>query len=278
MLFASGVGAFVKKTLAEGRTLLGLDGATTDILVGGGVVTAPVWTTATGTGPPVRQTNATLITPALGTPTSGTLTNCTGLPQAGITGLTTADSPVFVTVKLSGLGTLNIPKHVDDATGLADTTINVTANNEVTNPSQPAFVATLGSSLLNVTGDDTVYTIVFDTEVKDQGADFNGTTTFTAPVTGLYSFAASVMILGMSAAHGYCVVSIVTSNRTFRNYIGSAAMNIFDPWTLLLSVTADMDAGDTAMVTVAVGTGTKVVDISGNATTPGTHFSGYLVC
>ena len=63
MLFASGVGAFVKKTLADGRTLLGLDGATTDILVGGGVGTAPVWTTATGAGPPVRQDSPSLIAP-----------------------------------------------------------------------------------------------------------------------------------------------------------------------------------------------------------------------
>lgn len=37
---------------------------------------------------------------ALGTPSSGTLTNCTGLPQAGITGLTTADSPQFTAVNI----------------------------------------------------------------------------------------------------------------------------------------------------------------------------------
>lgn len=42
---------------------------------------------AKGTGR-VRVTNATLTTPALGTPASGTLTNCTGLPVAsGISGL-----------------------------------------------------------------------------------------------------------------------------------------------------------------------------------------------
>lgn len=37
---------------------------------------------------------------ALGTPSSGTLTNCTGLPQAGVTGLTTADSPQFAGVNI----------------------------------------------------------------------------------------------------------------------------------------------------------------------------------
>ena len=33
----------------------------------------------------ILATNATLVAPALGVPTSGTLTNCTGLPEAGLT-------------------------------------------------------------------------------------------------------------------------------------------------------------------------------------------------
>lgn len=37
---------------------------------------------------------------ALGTPSSGTLTNCTGLPQSGTVGLTTADSPQFTGIEL----------------------------------------------------------------------------------------------------------------------------------------------------------------------------------
>ena len=38
----------------------------------------------TGTGAAVFATSPTLVTPILGTPTSGTLTNCTGLPTAGL--------------------------------------------------------------------------------------------------------------------------------------------------------------------------------------------------
>lgn len=38
----------------------------------------------TGTGSFARATSPTLVTPALGTPASGTLTNCTGLPTAGL--------------------------------------------------------------------------------------------------------------------------------------------------------------------------------------------------
>ena len=44
-------------------------------------------TTSTGSGNNVLSTSPTLVTPILGTPTSGTLTNCTGLPMtSGVTG------------------------------------------------------------------------------------------------------------------------------------------------------------------------------------------------
>jgi hypothetical protein len=42
--------------------------------------------TTTGTGSGVRATSPTLVTPILGTPTSGTLTNCTGFPLANLSG------------------------------------------------------------------------------------------------------------------------------------------------------------------------------------------------
>jgi hypothetical protein len=44
---------------------------------------------ATGTGGIVRANSPTLVAPALGTPASGTLTNCTGLPAGGISDATT---------------------------------------------------------------------------------------------------------------------------------------------------------------------------------------------
>jgi hypothetical protein len=45
-------------------------------------------TTSTGTGNNVLSTSPTLVTPVLGTPSSGTLTSCTGLPlTTGVTGI-----------------------------------------------------------------------------------------------------------------------------------------------------------------------------------------------
>jgi hypothetical protein len=47
-------------------------------------------TTSTGTGNVVLSDSPTLVTPAIGTPSSGTLTNCTGLPvSTGVSGLGT---------------------------------------------------------------------------------------------------------------------------------------------------------------------------------------------
>jgi hypothetical protein len=46
-------------------------------------------TDETGTGAAVFANSPTLVTPALGTPSSGVLTNCTGLPVASVVGLTT---------------------------------------------------------------------------------------------------------------------------------------------------------------------------------------------
>jgi hypothetical protein len=55
----------------------------------------------------------------------GTEPAWTAVAQADVTGLTTADSPVFATVKLSGLTDAFVPFHVDDATGFADSPIQI---------------------------------------------------------------------------------------------------------------------------------------------------------
>lgn len=58
-------------------------GTTVAVLYGGTGVT-----TSTGTGSVVLNTSPTLVTPALGTPSSGTLTNATGLPlTTGVSGV-----------------------------------------------------------------------------------------------------------------------------------------------------------------------------------------------
>ena len=77
-------GLIAAGTTATGALQTVSAGGTDAILVGGGASALPVWTTATGSGAPVRATSPTLVTPALGTPASGVLTNCTGT-AAGLT-------------------------------------------------------------------------------------------------------------------------------------------------------------------------------------------------
>lgn len=70
-------------------------------------------TTSTGSGAVVLNTSPTLVTPLLGTPTSGTLTNCTGLPvSTGISGLGTG-----VATFLATPSSANLAAAVTDETG-----------------------------------------------------------------------------------------------------------------------------------------------------------------
>lgn len=60
-------GLIAAGTTATGAHQTVAAGATTEILVGGGAAALPVWTTATGTGAPVRATSPNLVTPTMTT-------------------------------------------------------------------------------------------------------------------------------------------------------------------------------------------------------------------
>ncbi len=69
-------------------------------------------TDETGSGALVFANSPTLVSPALGTPASGTLTNCTGLPMAGLSDLD-ADARTFLGTPSSA----NLRGAIDDETG-----------------------------------------------------------------------------------------------------------------------------------------------------------------
>ena len=60
--------------------------------------------TSTGTGGVARKTNAALTTPDIGTPSAGTLTNCTGLPTAGHLDDSVTDAKLRNSAALSVIG------------------------------------------------------------------------------------------------------------------------------------------------------------------------------
>ena len=93
--------------LAAGTTATGAHqtlaaGATTEILVGGGASALPVWTTATGTGAPVRATNCALVTPDLGTPSALVGTNISGTAASLTAGNVTTNANLTGHVTSSG--------------------------------------------------------------------------------------------------------------------------------------------------------------------------------
>lgn len=166
------------------------------------------------------------------------------------------------------------------ALGTTDTFI-VTAAGEITKPLTPAFLAVLASTISNVTGDGTLYTVVWDTEVFDQNSDFDGTSTFTAPVTGRYRFDFGLMFSDLAAGHTGGYTALVTSNRTY--YVSElnfgAMRDVNDDYSASYSFLVDMDATDTAVVQVSITGATKVVDLLSNgATDPYNWFSGNLEC
>jgi hypothetical protein len=149
---------------------------------------------------------------------------------------------------------------VDNAAGAYSTVFKSFQNGEISQPLQPSFLATAPANTANVTGDGTSFTVEFDTEIYDQGADYNaGTYIFTAPVTGRYLLSGHVLLTNLAGTHTTRSMDIITSNRTYGCITNDASTVGVMP--LDFSVVADMDANDTARVTVTVSGGAKTVEI-----------------
>lgn len=139
----------------------------------------------------------------------------------------------------------------------------------------PAFCATQSQTSNDVTGDGTDYIMTWNTERFDQGGDFDGTSTFTAPVTGRYLFTASVMAKEFDSSVFYADFKITTSNHIYiaQKRIVAGSWPAFQSFQV--TALADMDSADTCVVTLNIGGGTKTVDINGSTNI--NYFSGYLV-
>lgn len=161
-----------------------------------------------------------------------------------------------------------------DGTSLVtSSTALIDSSNRYTNTSQPAFSAR-ASAQNDVTGDGTTYTIIFANEIFDQGNNFDGTSTFTAPVTGKYQFNVHFSLTGIVAGMTGLDAYITTSKRTY--YVLHSDVVSFSQGAscrFTSSVLADMDAGDTCVAKLQVSGGSKVIDIEAVS-----YFQGFLVC
>ena len=165
------------------------------------------------------------------------------------------------------------------ALGTSDTFVMTDAG-ERTMPLQPALLTYIPSSILNVTGDSTKYTIIWSTEIFDQNSDFNtGTGTFTSSVTGRFRIELGTWFQGILSSHTSSSIEIVTSNRTY--YGGTINVGIASTggaYQLVQSVLADMDAADTFTTTITVSNGTKVIDVWSVGASPRGYLNVSLIC
>lgn len=246
-------------------------------------VDANGFVTLSGTG--VAQTITGTSGGAL-SPTAGNWNILGASVAAGTTPVATSGSGSTLTVNVQkaqaiastdatkvGLSTFNSNQFAVDANGFAALTGN--------NSSLPAFLAELAASRTNATGDGTDYTIVWGTEIFDQNNNFDNTSTFTAPRTGIYQFNLGVLISGLSALYTGMYMSIATSNRTFLDNQQNPGL-IRDQDTQLsdtMSVLVDMDTADTCAAHIWVNGSAKTLSIVvGSSTDPRSFFSGFLVC
>ena len=182
--------------------------------------------------------------------------------------VTTPTADPFVISQGAALGTNNV--------------MSVATSGEINYPLQPAFLAFLGTTDSNVTGDGDFWLLGQGnalTEVFDQNGDFATSGLFTAPVTGRYFMGGTVYVGGLTSAMTTGYMQISASNRAFDSfYVNSFAAGTAGNQIMMnLSCFVDMDAADTVGCYVRIQSGTQVADVIGAANCD-TSFFGYLVC
>jgi len=243
VLTSNGNGTFSGSSLTQYRVLLG--GASNQIA-----------STAVGTAGQVLVSNGAGFDPTYQSVPGGFI-----IDQGGIS----TNNAIIVSAGTGGIFVKN-------------SNLTATDSGCVNNVTQAAFQYT-ASTQSNVTGDGTVYTLIFSNKVFDQANNFDGTSTFTYPSgTGgnaRYYFGGIISITGITSSHTSLILNLVRPASTnqllrlnpFNSY--NATSGNFNK-TFLYPKTPSGDA--TLQFSLQVSGGSKVISV----TTKSLIF-GYLI-
>lgn len=170
-------------------------------------------------------------------------------------GLDNSDSDAFVLSSNVALGTTNV--------------MRVSTTGLINYPLQPTFRARRSADVANATGDGTLYTVPFNTELYDVTNNY-ASPNFTVPIAGQYLVTAGVVFGNLSVGAGHTTVQILITSTALGDIANSrvnAASNSNGFIALNCSCISALAAADTVYVRAQVEGGTKTVTIQGYVTT-----------
>lgn len=174
---------------------------------------------------------------------------------------------------------LRVPPGQTIETDIGTTLVHaISADGEITTPTQPAFAAAGLTAAMDNMAILTNHTVKFDeAHGKDVGNDYNSSTwQFTAPVDGWYHFSFAILLTGWDQTPGQTYFHLITTN----NYFGYLVNNLFFEtdsfyaWANLSSM-GWMDANDVAYIQYYKTAGAGSEDINDNVSY--TYFNGRLL-
>ena len=158
------------------------------------------------------------------------------------------------------------------------TALTLDANGHINKPLQSAFrVDKDNSDQNNFSNDGSAVTVTFSTARFDQNSDFDlSNNQFVAPVTGKYLLTVSMRINNVDTVPTYYIATIETSNDAYHDLIDPNFSSDLSYRSFHVTVVADMDASDTAIIRIRQSGGTTQSDVDGSKSY--TYFTGALLC